>query len=181
MTPAKKRETREGLREKLLNDEQIRDMISRRAYKIYEDRGEEPGHDHEDWLAAESEILDELIEEELHRRPEVDPSDFPAPQVHQEIPLYEPFSTLPASGGPAEPWPVGSAPSGQPVPGIVRTWAVTAASRKPSGKKLERASKSAPSRKGKKSDEPADSEAGRTAEAKSKTSGHKVKKGKKKE
>ncbi|MBV9574247.1 MAG: DUF2934 domain-containing protein [Acidobacteriales bacterium] len=31
--------------------------ISRRAYEIYEQRGGEPGHEREDWLRAEREIL----------------------------------------------------------------------------------------------------------------------------
>lgn len=32
------------------------DDIARRAYELYEARGSEPGHELEDWLAAEREI-----------------------------------------------------------------------------------------------------------------------------
>src|SRR5262249_60547350 len=60
MSSATRRETDARLREMLRQDRVVRDMISRRAYEIYLDRGSEHGHDHEDWLQAETEILDEL-------------------------------------------------------------------------------------------------------------------------
>jgi hypothetical protein len=31
--------------------------IRRRAYELYERRGCEPGHEHEDWLVAEQEVV----------------------------------------------------------------------------------------------------------------------------
>jgi hypothetical protein len=31
--------------------------IRRRAYELYEQRGYTPGHEHEDWLVAEQEVL----------------------------------------------------------------------------------------------------------------------------
>lgn len=34
------------------------EQIRRRAYELYEARGREDGHDIEDWLRAESEIID---------------------------------------------------------------------------------------------------------------------------
>jgi hypothetical protein len=34
--------------------------IARRAYEIYLARGAQPGHDLEDWLEAEKELLDEV-------------------------------------------------------------------------------------------------------------------------
>ena len=34
-----------------------RDDIARRAYELYERRGAEPGHDLDDWLMAEVELL----------------------------------------------------------------------------------------------------------------------------
>jgi len=55
----------EGLRAHLLQDQSIRERISRRAYELYERRGGEPGHDVEDWVQAENEILSPLIEEEM--------------------------------------------------------------------------------------------------------------------
>jgi HSP20 family protein len=37
--------------------QEFKDLISRRAYELFELRGSEDGHDREDWLQAESEIL----------------------------------------------------------------------------------------------------------------------------
>ena len=33
------------------------DKIRRRAYELYENRGCEPGQDHQDWVRAEQEVL----------------------------------------------------------------------------------------------------------------------------
>ena len=57
------------LREKLLSDEEVRALISTRAYERYQGRGCEPGQDVEDWLQAESEILASLISEQSFRTP----------------------------------------------------------------------------------------------------------------
>ena len=38
-------------------DQEMREQIEKRAYEIFEARGAEPGHDVEDWVRAESEIL----------------------------------------------------------------------------------------------------------------------------
>ena len=35
----------------------VEDQISRRAYEFYEARGRENGHDVEDWLRAEAEVV----------------------------------------------------------------------------------------------------------------------------
>ena len=35
----------------------LEDEIRRRAYELYEQRGGQSGHEHEDWLIAEREIL----------------------------------------------------------------------------------------------------------------------------
>jgi hypothetical protein len=44
--------------EKLSDDTQgLFDSIARRAYELYESRGCAPGHEWDDWLQAESEIL----------------------------------------------------------------------------------------------------------------------------
>ena len=40
-----------------LSTGEIRDLIARRAYEIYESRGRQDGHDLENWLRAESELL----------------------------------------------------------------------------------------------------------------------------
>ena len=36
---------------------ELEDQIRRRAYELYEARGREDGHDFDDWLQAETEIL----------------------------------------------------------------------------------------------------------------------------
>jgi hypothetical protein len=57
-------ERKEQLRERLLGDGAVRAAISLRAYDIYQRRGGEPGHEIEDWVQAENEILEALIKEE---------------------------------------------------------------------------------------------------------------------
>jgi DUF2934 family protein len=55
----------EKIRGKLLNDESVRNQISGRAYELYLSRGGQHGHQMEDWVQAENEILTPLIEREL--------------------------------------------------------------------------------------------------------------------
>ena len=62
-----KPESIEELRERLLREEQVKEMISMRAYEIYQMRGAQPGREAEDWLRAENEILSFLIQEESRR------------------------------------------------------------------------------------------------------------------
>ncbi len=49
---------------KLISDEEAQAKISLRAYEIYLSRGGEPGHEMEDWLQAENEVLASLSEEQ---------------------------------------------------------------------------------------------------------------------
>jgi hypothetical protein len=56
-------ERQERLRERLLGDGALRAAIALRAYDIYQRRGGEPGHEIEDWVQAENEILEALIKE----------------------------------------------------------------------------------------------------------------------
>lgn len=49
------------LRERLLADDAVREVIARRAYEIYEELGSQPGDELEHWLEAENEILAYLI------------------------------------------------------------------------------------------------------------------------
>jgi hypothetical protein len=55
------------LQERLLSSTEVREMIARRAYEIYERRGYVPGHDKEDWFQAEREILNRFMKEDLQR------------------------------------------------------------------------------------------------------------------
>jgi hypothetical protein len=57
----------EELRSRFLNDRNVYERISQRAYELYERRGGEPGRDVEDWVEAENQILSPLIEEAIHR------------------------------------------------------------------------------------------------------------------
>ena len=95
MSSATRRELRserdDSLRELLLKDEFVHEMICTRAYEIYQQRGREDGQDREDWLQAEREILDGLIGQARAGRLEVlaeytvAPDEFsggPAPVSH---------------------------------------------------------------------------------------------------
>jgi DUF2934 family protein len=68
-TKPKARKTTKALSEVRKNvvpinlDEEIR----RRAYELWEQRGYEPGHEHEHWLSAEREILSRYRQESQHR------------------------------------------------------------------------------------------------------------------
>ncbi|PYX57692.1 MAG: hypothetical protein DMG73_12445 [Acidobacteria bacterium] len=42
----------------------LEDEIRRRAYELYEQRGCQSGHEHEDWLIAEREILSRYSEQQ---------------------------------------------------------------------------------------------------------------------
>jgi Protein of unknown function (DUF2934) len=44
----------------LLDDRKLHELIARRAYELYENRGFEDGHECEDWLEAEKQLLVEL-------------------------------------------------------------------------------------------------------------------------
>jgi len=39
----------------------LEDQIRQRAYELYEERGREDGHDVEDWLRAEEEIMEQKV------------------------------------------------------------------------------------------------------------------------
>jgi hypothetical protein len=54
-----------------------REAIERRAYEIYVERGSMEGHDVEDWLAAEEELMARAEEADAAREPVSDPR--PAP------------------------------------------------------------------------------------------------------
>jgi Protein of unknown function (DUF2934) len=54
-------ESLEELRERMLRNDGVRDMIRARAYEIYRMRGLQPGGAAQDWLQAESEVLAFLL------------------------------------------------------------------------------------------------------------------------
>src|SRR3989442_3535184 len=57
-------ESLDRVRERLLGDEQVQQMIRARAYEIYRLRGGQPGREAQDWLHAEREVLAFLIARE---------------------------------------------------------------------------------------------------------------------
>jgi hypothetical protein len=56
---------RQESRERLLGDPQIRERIAIRAFELHEMRNREAGKDMDDWLQAENEILNSLVDGEL--------------------------------------------------------------------------------------------------------------------
>jgi Protein of unknown function (DUF2934) len=44
-------------------NEEIQDLVRQRAYELFEQRSQEHGHDFDDWIAAESEVLKKSTEQ----------------------------------------------------------------------------------------------------------------------
>jgi hypothetical protein len=44
-----------------ISDEELYDRVVRKAYELYEQRGEAHGHDLDDWLTAEHLVQEELL------------------------------------------------------------------------------------------------------------------------
>jgi len=44
-----------------VSDEDLYERVARKAYELYQQRGEEPGHNLEDWLTAERLVKEELL------------------------------------------------------------------------------------------------------------------------
>jgi hypothetical protein len=63
-------ETLEELRERLLRQESVQQMIQMRAYEIYQMRGGKPGGEAQDWFHAEGEVLAFLLADESTRNDE---------------------------------------------------------------------------------------------------------------
>lgn len=65
MTEISNRESTDEIRMRLLNDPEVKELISLRAYEIYLGRNGEIGSEIDDWLRAENEILAVMLREEL--------------------------------------------------------------------------------------------------------------------
>lgn len=59
-------ESLEEVRDRLLREERVQDMVRIRAYEIYLMRGGQPGWESHDWFQAEGEVLAFLIALESH-------------------------------------------------------------------------------------------------------------------
>ena len=92
------------LRERLLREESVQQMIRARAYEIYRMRGGQPGSDAHDWFQAEGEVLAFLIAAESLRADETEAEEFAgaaaASEAHREAP--EPKSKARAESKPAK-------------------------------------------------------------------------------
>jgi DUF2934 family protein len=58
--PARSRNSRAQGQEATVSEDELRAMIEREAYLRAERRGFEPGHEEEDWLAAEAQVRSTL-------------------------------------------------------------------------------------------------------------------------
>jgi hypothetical protein len=45
----------------VIRDEELYEQVARKAYALYQERGEEPGHEIDDWLTAERLVKEELL------------------------------------------------------------------------------------------------------------------------
>jgi len=52
-----------------LSDEELYERVARKAYELYQQRGEEHGHDLADWLIAERLVQEELLHGPLPEAP----------------------------------------------------------------------------------------------------------------
>ena len=84
-------ETFDEARVRLLSDPQVHSLVALRAYEIYQSRGAGSGHDAEDWLLAENEIVTLMMQEESRRQAE------PAGNRGQESPRVAATPTESAS------------------------------------------------------------------------------------
>lgn len=92
------RESIDELRERLLRDEGVREMIRARAYELYLIRGDMPGHEAEDWFRAEHEVIAFFIDQETAVKGDVAPDasgafaepsapELPAEAAAAEVPM----------------------------------------------------------------------------------------------
>jgi hypothetical protein len=57
----------QDLKEQLIKDPEVHDLIRRRSFELYMERGDQASNPAEDWLRAENEILSALIEQMVSR------------------------------------------------------------------------------------------------------------------
>ena len=60
----------------ILSDDALYTRVARKAYELYEERGEEPGNDLDDWLIAER-----LVKAELLHGPEPESEESPLEEL----------------------------------------------------------------------------------------------------
>jgi hypothetical protein len=53
----------------IVSDEELYEQVARKAYELYQERGEEPGHEVDDWLTAERLVKEELLHDPASEEP----------------------------------------------------------------------------------------------------------------
>jgi hypothetical protein len=84
------RESLEELRERLLDQQSVQQMIQMRAYEIFQMRGGQPGAEAQDWFHAEGEVLAFLIAHESAREDDIqdaESADAPSASATQSAAL----------------------------------------------------------------------------------------------
>ena len=84
------RESLEELRERLLDQQTVQQMIQMRAYEIFQMRGGQPGAEAQDWFHAEGEVLAFLIAHESAREDDIqdaESADAPSASATQSAAL----------------------------------------------------------------------------------------------
>lgn len=80
------KESIEEIRARLLRDRNVIENIQVRAYEIWILRGRIEGRQHEDWLLAENEVLNFLVEQELKQASQESPAPVAEPAAVEETP-----------------------------------------------------------------------------------------------
>jgi Protein of unknown function (DUF2934) len=83
-------ESLEGLRERLLRQPGVQQMIQTRAYEIFQMRGGNPGGEAQDWFHAEGEVLAFLIASEAAQADSLTESELIEGTVGSNVPSEAP-------------------------------------------------------------------------------------------
>jgi len=97
------RESFEELRERLLGQQSVQQMIQTRAYEIYQMRGGQPGAEAQDWFHAEGEVLAFLIARESAREDEQAAAETADATPATEAPPEAPATMKPRARAAAKP------------------------------------------------------------------------------
>ena len=94
----------EKIKERLISDPEVKDMVARRAFEIFlaRDREKSPGTPASDWLRAESEILPKLVEQILEQNRQALDHDESDPTVRKAAEHMEEERHTDRTSGPSE-------------------------------------------------------------------------------
>ncbi len=60
-----------------ISDEELYERVARKAYELFQQRGEVPGHEVDDWLVAEQMVKEELLHGPVPEPPLMEEDDDP--------------------------------------------------------------------------------------------------------